>query len=83
MYYDPPPEKRPSGCLETLIVTRAVFGVLFWPIVALGILLVLFVAAFVLSAVHPALILVPVAAAVLGLALVARWERRRFRPPGL
>lgn len=83
MYHQPPPEKPPSGCLETLVITRAVFGVLLWPLVALGLLVVLLVAAFVLFAVHPALVLVPIAAAAIGLVLFARWERRRFRPPGL
>jgi hypothetical protein len=39
--------------------------------------------AFVLFAVHPALALVPIAAIILGVVLFARWEQKRFRPPGL
>ena len=83
MYHEPPPEKPPSGCLETLIVTRAVFGVLLWPMVALASLLLVVVVFFMLFAVHPALALLPVAAAALAVMLFVRWERRRFRPPGL
>jgi len=83
MYHEPPPEKPPSGCLETWVITRAVFGVLLWPMVALASLLLVVVAFFMLFAVHPALSLLPVAAAVLAVMLFARWERRRFRPPGL
>ncbi len=83
MYREPPPEKPPSGCLETWAITRAVFGVLFWPMAAIAAVLAVVVAFFILFAMHPALSLLPVAAAVLAVMLFIRWERRRFRPPGL
>lgn len=79
----PPKEKQPSGCLETLLVMRAVFGLLFWPLVALVGLTVAAAVTFWAFAVHPALALIPVA--IIGGAVwaYARWEQRHFRPPGL
>jgi hypothetical protein len=80
--YQTPEGERP-GCRETLILTRAVFAVILPALVA--IFAVLFAAAFtvVLYARHPALALIPIAIVVTLLFLYARWERGRFRPPGL
>lgn len=80
--YEPPRQTEPGGCGETWLITRAIFAVLL-PImlVMIGMLgaLVITVALF---AAHPALALLPVAALVLAGFIFARWERRRYRPPG-
>jgi hypothetical protein len=38
---------------------------------------------FFLFTVHPALALIPVAGIAAAVYLFARWEQRRFRPPGV
>jgi len=75
------PQREPSGCLEVWVLTRAAFGVLLWPLLALAAVLAVVVAGLFLFAIHPALVLVPVGALVAGLLLFARWEQRRYRPP--
>jgi hypothetical protein len=69
--------------MEIYVLTRAAFGILIWPMLALFAVLGMLMLAFVLFAVHPALALVPIAAIILGVVLFARWEQKRFRPPGL
>lgn len=83
MHYEPEPEQEPGGCLEVWVLTRAMFGILFWPMLALFGLIMLVVFIFYLFTVHPALALIPIAAIALAGYLFARWEQRRFRPPGL
>ncbi len=78
--YEPPRDNERPGCLETLVLTRAIFAILLLPFLALVGLLVLIVVSIALFALHPALIVLPVAAAAVGIYLLARWERRR-RPP--
>jgi hypothetical protein len=62
------------------VLTRAAFGILFWPLLAVIGFVLAVVLVFYLFTVHPALALIPVAA--IALYLFARWEQRRFRPPG-
>lgn len=81
--YEPPHPTEPGGCREVWIFTRAAFSVLFWPLMALGAVLLTIGAVFFLLAVHPALALVPIAALTLAVYLFARWEQRRSRPPGV
>lgn len=82
MYYEPPRQKGPSGCLELFVLTRAAFGVLFWPLAALMAALVGIVLTIYLFTISPPLALIPIAVFVAGVLLFARWEQRRFRPPG-
>ena len=82
MYDSPKSQQEPGGCLEVWVLTRAMFGVLFWPVVALVGLIIAVVLAFYLFTVQPALALIPVAAIVVAVYIFARWEQRRFRPPG-
>ena len=93
MYHQQEPQQEPSarggpasdggGCLEVWVLTRAAFGILFWPLVALiGFVLAVVLVLFLFT-VHPALALIPVAAIAVALYLFARWEQRRFRPPGI
>ena len=81
--YEPPRQREPAGCRETFVLTRAAFGVLLPPLLAVLAVLGALTAALVLFAVHPALALLPIAALIMGIVLFARWERRRFRPPDL
>ena len=88
MYDQREPQREPSassggGCLEVWVLTRAAFGVLFWPLVALIGSVLAVVLVFYLFTVHPALALIPVAAIAVALYLFARWEQRHFRPPGM
>jgi len=82
-YYDRQPEEKPPGCLDALLITRAALGVVLIPIAVLVACLLDVVATFALFAVHPALALVTIVPSVAGVVLFARWEQRRFRPPGL
>jgi len=83
MYHDPQPQREPGGCLEVWVLTRAMFGILFWPMLALIGAVLAVVLVFLLFTVHPALALIPIAAIAGAVYLFARWEQRRFRPPGL
>lgn len=85
VYYDqsPPEEERPPGCLDALILTRAVFAVLFWPLVAMAAALTDAALIFLLFVTKPLLALIPIAVTVVVLWLVSRWDQRRHRPPGL
>ena len=79
--YEPP--RQPSGCLEVWVLTRAIFGMLFWPLAALvgsvaGVVLI-----FYAFTVHPLLALAPIGGVALAVLAFARWEQRRFRPPGI
>ena len=65
------------------MLTRATLAVLFPFMVALIGVLAAVVGAVALFAVRPPLALLPIAALAVGLYLFARWERTRFRPPGV
>lgn len=74
----PKPEKEPGGCLEALLITRAVFGVLALPLamilglfVVLGIMILAFSIAWYLGILWVLLI-------GAGTAVYARWERGHF-----
>jgi hypothetical protein len=84
-YYDqkPPDEEKPPGCLDALLITRAVFGILFWPVAAIFVVLVDLGVIFYLFTIHPAWALIPLALSGIGIWLFARWEQQRFRPPDL
>ena len=79
-YYDqrPPDEEKPPGCLDALLITRAVFSILFWPVAAIFVVLIDLGVTFYLFTMHPALALIPIALSVVGLWLFAKWEQQRF-----
>jgi hypothetical protein len=85
VYYEqrPPDEERPAGCLDALLVIRAMFSILFWPLVAILLVGLDAVAIFALFATHPALALIPIAITGVAVWLFARWEQNRYRPPDL
>lgn len=77
MYYPQAP-KEPSGCLETWLITRVIFGMLALPLLIIAgsiSLLVLTLYAFTVS---PALALIPVGIGAVTLIGFARWERARI-----
>ena len=84
MYYqDREPAEKPPGCLDALAITRAIFAVLFWPMLAIIIVVADLAATFVLFTMHPALALVTIVPTAVAIWLFAKWEQRHFRPPGL
>lgn len=81
-YYEqrgPEAGEQPPGCLEALVITRAVFGILLWPVIALAAVFLDIGITFYLYALHPALALIPIGATAALVALYARWEQRRAR----
>lgn len=75
--YNPRPQKEPSGCLQTLIITRIILQILFVPLmlVAGGIAgVLLFFFALTVNPLLGLLVLVLVGA---GLYLLGRWEQNR------
>ena len=82
-YYDREPQEKPPGCLDALLITRAALAVILIPIVVIVLFIMDVVATFALFAIHPALALLTTVPTVAAVWLFARWEQRRFRPPGL
>ncbi len=82
MYEVPQQEQRP-GCRDAWVLTLAVFAVILPVMFALLALLAGITLAFVLFFVHPALALIPLAVMGLAVYAFARWEQKRYKPPGL
>lgn len=84
-YEQRPPDdrERPPGCLDVLVITRAVFGVLMWPIGVMFAVILDIGIAFYLYATQPLLALIPVAITAAAIWAFARWEQRRGGPPDL
>jgi hypothetical protein len=68
------PNERP-GCRDALVITRAVFGVILPPLIAMLALLVMIALCVYAYAIAPALALLPLAAIAVGVVLFIRWER--------
>ena len=79
--YQPP--KPPSFWSEFWTLTRIVYGILFWPLLALLAVLLAVFGVFVLFTIHPGFALLPIAALAAVIAALAWWETRRVRPPGV
>ena len=75
--YNPRPTKEPSGCLQTLIITRIILQILFVPmlLVAGGITIVLLF--FFALTLNPLLGLLVLAVIGVLLKLLGKWEERR------
>src|SRR3989442_15276633 len=82
-YQDKEPTEKPPGCLDAVAITRAIFAILLWPMVAVAVVLADVGATVVLYTKHPALALVTIVPTVIAIWLFARWEQRHFRPPDL
>jgi hypothetical protein len=74
------PEERP-GCRDTLVITRAVLGVIIPPIAAMLAVLALVMLTIVMFATSPPLALIPLAPLVAAFVLFLRWEHGRGEPP--
>ena len=75
--YHPPPPKEPSGCIQTLVISRMILQILFVPILMIigGIVgVLLFIDAFTVS---PFLGLGVLALGVGALVALGKWEWRR------
>ncbi|HLF76813.1 MAG TPA: hypothetical protein VJB57_04925 [Dehalococcoidia bacterium] len=76
MYYPQAP-KEPSGCMQAIIISRMIVGILAIPLgLIIGAILAVMLALYALS-VHPLLGLSVVAAGILLLLAAVRWESRR------
>jgi hypothetical protein len=78
--YQPP--KPPSLWSEFWTLNRIVYGILFWPLLALFAVLLTVFGVFVLYTIHPAFALMAILAIAAVIGALAWWESRRVRPPG-
>ncbi len=77
MYY-PQGQKEPSGCLQTIVITRVIFGILLVPVAFISLALFFVVFTFYVFTWNPPFALIPL---LVGGAIVwgfARWERARI-----
>ncbi len=77
MYY-PQEQKEPGGCLQTLIITRAIFGILAIPVALIAGAVFSLTLTLYLFTVSPPLALIPLVIGGVGVATLARWERSRI-----
>lgn len=77
MYYPQEP-KEPSGCMQTAIITRVLFGVLAVPIAIIGGAMAALILTFYLYTVNAPLALIPLGLGVAGVMFLYRWENRRI-----
>ena len=77
------PSKPPSLWSEFWTLTRIVYGILLWPLMALPAVLLAMLGVFLLFTVHPAFGLLAIAAVAAVIAAFAWWETRRVRPTGV
>ncbi len=85
MYY-PQQEgpSEPSGCFQTLVISRMIIGILLVPIMLIGGAIIAVLVGFYLLSIHPLFALLFILAAAAAMIGVARWEGRRIakeRPP--
>jgi hypothetical protein len=84
-YYEqqqrPDDREKPPGCLDVLVITRAVFGVLIWPIAVMFAVVLDVGITFYLYTAQPLLALIPIAVTGGAVWAFTRWERRRYLPP--
>jgi uncharacterized membrane protein len=75
--YYPHEPKEPSGCMQTIIITRMIIGMLAVPIALIMGAVIFIMLAFVALSVHPLLALLVVAIGAGAIILGGRWESRR------
>jgi uncharacterized membrane protein len=82
MYYEQKPQKEePPGCLDVLVLTRAAFAVMLWPMLALLAAMAAVMFVIYLFLLNPVLVLIPLGFLVVAALAFSYWERRRFTPP--
>ena len=74
------PEKPPPWWLETFVLTRAVFGVLMWPLLAIVGIIIIIAGLFIAFNVHWGLGLLGFALITAAIFAFARWEKSRNPP---
>jgi hypothetical protein len=79
----PDDAEKPPGCLDALVITRVVFGILLVPIALMLAVVIDMAVAFLLYGIHPALALIPLGATIAAVWAYARWEQHKYRPPDL
>jgi hypothetical protein len=78
MRYHPPPPSEPNGCIQTLVITRMIFQILFVPLLMiLGALMAVMLLFFAFSE-NPLLGLGVILGFGLFIYLLVRWERNRM-----
>ncbi|HEX5369601.1 MAG TPA: hypothetical protein VFY10_09345 [Dehalococcoidia bacterium] len=75
--YHPPPPKEPSGCIQTLIISRMILQILFVPILMIVGGIMGFVALLYAFSYSPFLALFILALGVGALIALGKWEWRR------
>lgn len=84
VYYEQRPQHnrdKPPGCLDAIAITRAIFGVLAWPVAVMFVVIFDLSVTFYLYATRPVLALIPVLITAAAIWVFVRWEQHRFRPP--
>jgi membrane protein implicated in regulation of membrane protease activity len=79
MTYHPPPPSEPNGCIQTLVISRIVFGILMIPLLMIiGVLfgVMIFLIAY---STHPLLGIAVLAVIGLAIYAFAKWEQRKVR----
>jgi hypothetical protein len=77
MYYPQQP-KEPSGCMQTLVITRMIFATLLVPMgLIFGAIIAVLLTFYALS-IHPLLALLVIVIAGAVLYALAKWESRRI-----
>ena len=79
MYQSPKP---PSLWTEVWTLSRIVYGILLWPLLALLAVILAVLGVFLLYTIHPAFALLAILAIAAVIAVLAWWESHRIRPPG-
>jgi hypothetical protein len=82
VYYEqqrPDDREKPPGCLDVILITRAVFGVLLWPLSVMFVVILDLGVTFYLYATQPLLALIPVAITAAAICGFTLWERHRYR----
>jgi hypothetical protein len=76
MSYHPPPPSEPNGCIQTLVISRIVFGILMIPLLMIiGVLFAMMIFLFAYSR-HPLLGIAVLAVVGLAIYVFAKWEQR-------
>jgi uncharacterized membrane protein YoaK (UPF0700 family) len=77
--YQVPPPREPSGCIQTLVISRMILQILFIPLsLILGAILAVLLTLYAFSE-HPLLGLVVIVGAAFLVVAAAKWEGRRIR----
>lgn len=77
-YYYPREPEEPSGCAQTVVITRVIFGILAGPLAVLAAAMGLMIGTLVLFTINPLLALIPIGIGAGGIVAFFRWEQKRI-----